>query len=488
MDRSTARVRRRVCQSLPSMLLIASFVAPLAARAQELTEDTTFKIRYKGVTITPVGFAAGEAVFRSRNETADMGSSFNSIPFTHSTNANLTEFRGSGRQSRFGTAVDGKIGDVKTGGYFETDFLSAGASSNSNESNSYTLRIRQFFGKVQAGGTEFDAGEMWSLLTTDKAGVSPRSEAVPLTIDAQYNVGFDWARQWGFRLSQRLAPGAYFAIAAEEPQMSFGGHGTPANVFIGNTGGSQLNATTNYSTDVAPDVIAKLAFEPGFGHWELKALGRVFRDRIVDTACTFSTRCSYNATRLAGGVGVGFWLPFMYEKRDVLDIGISGLWGNGIGRYGTSMLIDATARPDGTIVPVRAAHALLSIEAHPTRKLDIFAYGGTEYAYREQFTNAAGGLVGYGLPNAVNSGCDKEFPNTGNFAPGAPGALCVGDTRDLYEVSLGLWYSFFRGPMGRFAWGLEYHYVSKNTWSGANSIQPQAIENMAYTLFRYYLP
>ena len=31
-------------------------------------------------------------------------------------------------------------------GYFEADFLSAGVTSNNNESNSYTLRQRQVWG------------------------------------------------------------------------------------------------------------------------------------------------------------------------------------------------------------------------------------------------------------------------------------------------------------------------------------------------------
>ena len=43
--------------------------------------------------------------------------------------------------------TEGQLDDVqKLTGYLETDFLSAGSSSNSNQSNSYTLRLRQFWG------------------------------------------------------------------------------------------------------------------------------------------------------------------------------------------------------------------------------------------------------------------------------------------------------------------------------------------------------
>ena len=42
---------------------------------------------------------------------------------------------------------------VKIGGYYEMDFLSAGTTSNHNQSNSYTLRQRQFWAQA-----EFDSG------------------------------------------------------------------------------------------------------------------------------------------------------------------------------------------------------------------------------------------------------------------------------------------------------------------------------------------
>ena len=498
MHRSNARARtrRRVRPSSVAWLLAVTLVAaPISARGQDMT-DTTFKIHYKGLTLTPIGYFAAEAVWRERNETADIGSNFNAIPFTHSTNAQLSEFRGSARQSRIGLAASAKpSADVTLQGYWESDFLSAGVSSNSNESNSYTLRVRQFWGGATIDHSSFFAGQMWSLMTPMKNGAAPRSEAVPLTIDAQYNVGFNWARQWGVRFVQDFNHKASFAIGAEESQMTFGGHGIPANVFVGNLGGSLLNSTAAYSTDVAPDVVAKLAIDPGPLHFEIKAVGRLFRDRIVDTGATTATNpgssASQTVIRTAGGVGAGLWIPFNYEGRDVLDFGVSGLWGNGIGRYGTGQLLDATTRADGKIVPIRNAQGLVSIEAHPTKKLDIFLYGGSEYEYR-MLTYNGGKATGWGSPTANNSGCEKEFlptntPSAG-IGAGSPGAACTGDTRDLWEGTAGFWYSFVRGPYGRFAWGLEYHYVSKNTWSGANGIQPQAIDPMFYTSFRYYIP
>jgi len=36
-----------------------------------------------------------------------------------------------------------------------------------------------------------------------------------------------------------------------------------------------------YSTDIAPDTVAKIAVEPGWGHYELYGIGRLFRSRAA---------------------------------------------------------------------------------------------------------------------------------------------------------------------------------------------------------------
>ncbi len=451
------------------------------ASAQQASADT-FAIRYKGITIQPVGYFAAEAVWRERDESADIGSSFNAIPFDGTTQAKLTEFRASARQSRLGLFVNGKVPAATLSGYWESDFLTVGTNSNSNESNSYALRLRQFWAQAGfTGGFTLTAGQTWSLLTTNRAGIATRSEMSPAVIDAQYAAGFDWARQWALRLTQNIDNHVWLAIAAEAPQMTFSSRGTPDTpVLIGTVGGNQLNATSNYSVDPAPDLIGKIAIDPGFGHYEIKALGRVMRDRIFDSVDAFGgTR---NSTTEAGGVGAAA----VWSFPKVVDIGVSGLWGRGIGRYGTSQLADATLRADGTIVPIRAAHALLSIEAHPDRKLDIDAYGGLEYAYREASFNTTGGGVGYGSKLNNNSGCTTELYPSATYTPVS--GTCNADTRVIYQGNLQTWYRFYKGPAGIFQWGLQYSYTVRDAWSGANGIHPEAIDGMAFTSIRYIFP
>ena len=87
----------------------------------------------------------------------------------------------------------------------EADFLSAGVTSNNNESNSYTLRQRQAWGQAALdNGWTFTGGQQWSLVTETKKGMDNRTEALPMTIDPQYHVGFSWARQYGFRVVEEL--------------------------------------------------------------------------------------------------------------------------------------------------------------------------------------------------------------------------------------------------------------------------------------------
>jgi hypothetical protein len=427
-----------------------------------------------------------DALWRQRNETADIGSSFNAIPFDHTTNGQLSELRASARQSRLGLLAQGKLNSVTLSGYWESDFLSAGATSNSNESNSYTFRLRQMFGQaVFANGFGIDAGQMWSLVTPSKSGVLPRTEYVPATIDAQFGVGYNWARQAGVRISQKLNEVVSIAAAVEDPQMTYAARNTPTGVVIGNAGGSLLNATSNYSSDPAPDLIGKIAFDSkGIGHFEVKAIGRAFRDRIVDpNGAIGGTRTN---TVYGGGVGASAFLT----PTKLFDLGLNAMWGRGIGRYGTSQLPDVTVKADGTLASIQETQALVTLEVHASPKLDVYGYGGVEYANRTADIAADGRGVGYGSPLLSNVGCDAEYVPTGPYAPGAPGGAnpaCNADTRSVYQGNLGFWYRLYRGPSGTFQWGAQYSHTVRNTWVGAG-YEPRATENMGFTSVRYYLP
>jgi len=181
--------------------------------------ESPLAIHYKGITITPGGFLAAETVWRQRGTGSDINTPFNSIPFGGANASNLSEFYGSGRQSRVSMLAEGKLKSAKLSGYLEADFLSAGVTSNNNQSNSYTLRQRQVWGQAALNnGWSFTGGQMWSLITETKKGLDNRTEALPMTIDPQYTVGFSWARQFGFRAVKNFGNKFWFGFSVVTAQ------------------------------------------------------------------------------------------------------------------------------------------------------------------------------------------------------------------------------------------------------------------------------
>ena len=162
-------------------------------------------LHYKGVEITPGGFAAFEGVYRQHSVNSDINTPLNSIPFPEANEGHTSELNFSGRQSRLSVLVTGDAGSYKLTGYYEMDWLGTGTSSNNNQSNSYVLRQRQIWGKGEnSHGFAITGGQMWSLVTEDAKGTDARTEIQPLTIDPQYLVGYNWVRQPGIRVQQRF--------------------------------------------------------------------------------------------------------------------------------------------------------------------------------------------------------------------------------------------------------------------------------------------
>jgi hypothetical protein len=475
-------------------------------------------LHFKGITITPGGFLAAEFVRRSRALGADINTPFNSLTMPGASQSSISEFFGSGRQSRISMLAQGQLTNVKLSGYYEADFLSAGVTSNNNESNSYPLRQRQAW--VQAAfnnGLTVTGGQMWSLMTETKHGVDNRTEAVPMTIDPQYTVGFSWARQYGLRLAKNFDNKVWLAISIENAQATLSTHGNGDNFVVGSAGasgglynaGASASASgtaanlANYSFNPSPDIIAKLAFEPGFGHYEVFGIYSRFRDRVfpcgeLSPACAAVTAVgAYNASKNGGGIGANARWSFDHKQ---LDFGLHFLGGSGIGRYGTSTLPDASIHANGTFDLVKSFQGLGTLEWHG-RKLDVYLNAGAEYAGRawDYDPNLTKPYVGYGSPFFSNSGCLTETaPSVGSgFFPGSLSS-CTADTRVLGEATIGIWFKPYDGKVeedkkigkvnrGRIQFGPQFSYVDRYAWSGAGGA-PHGLDAMIFTSFRYYLP
>jgi len=474
-------------------------------------------LHYKGITLTPGGFVAAEFVRRSR-ALASEATPFNSVTMPGASQSTISEFFGSGRQSRLSLLATGQLKNVKIGGYYEADFLGVGTTSNPNQTNSYPLRQRQAWGQGAFGnGWTVTGGQMWTLLTETKHGLDNRTEATPMTIDPNYTVGFTFARQYGLRLTKNFDNKVWFGVSIENSQATLSTHNNGDNFLVGSAGaggglynaGASASASgtaanlANYAFNPSPDIVAKIALEPGFGHYEVFGIYSRFRDRIFPcgevpaaVSCgglavgVVSALGATNSSKNGGGVGANARWSFDNKH---LDFGLHFFGGSGEGRYAASGLPDASIHGDGTFNLIKTYQGLATLEWHGP-KLDIYLNAGADYAGRAwDYDPLSGKYVGYGSPNFSNSGCFTEIaPTVGSgFFPGSLGS-CTADTRVLIEGTFGIWFKPYDGSRekvnrGRIQWGPQFSYVERNTWSGAGG-QPHGLDAMLFTSFRYYLP
>jgi methyl-accepting chemotaxis protein len=301
-----------------SQASLATTVTVETSKISNSIENPTV-LRFRGVGITPGGYLTGDTVYRTKATGGDIPTAWSSLPFEGADAYSLSEFYGGGRASRLTMLVEGQTRWGTLRGYAEGDFLGVGAGSNNNQSNSYDFRQRVLYAQAQTNtGWTFAGGQMWSLATEGKKGISsaPVDNAGPLVIDPNNTPGFVWTRQYGFRVVKSFSKAA-FGVSAENPQVlytaSLAGN-TPYAVLgsDGNASGSYnstisscspstsiVNYTnqketvstggtidvavpvyktvnsctnvTNISFNEAPDVLAKAAFDPGprWGHYEV---------------------------------------------------------------------------------------------------------------------------------------------------------------------------------------------------------------------------
>jgi Skp family chaperone for outer membrane proteins len=467
--------------------VVASFSDDAAAIKKAIGSPEV--LHYKGITLSPSGsFLAAESVWRQGATGGDINTPFTGVPLNAADAHNISEFYGSGRQSRLALKAVGKLDNMTLTGYYEMDWLSAGVTSNNNQSNSYTMRQRQLWADAKlTNGWDFSSGRGWSLATETTQGLTRGTEILPATIDAQYEAGFVWARQYSFRVSKDFAKKFFAGISLENAEALFpSGSGLPTNLLIGSpgVGGGLYNLNANYSFNLTPDFIAKVAFEPGWGHWELFGIGRSFRDRIYPT-----TGSPYNDTKWGGGIGGGFRGPLAGKK---VSIGLKGLYGEGVGRYGSSGIADITLRPDATIAPLHGFSALSTLEFNPNPRLSVYLNYGGDYIGRDYAVTSTGSQVGYGTYTTDMSGCNVEVKAGGSTSPSNP-AKCGGNNKDVQEFTAGYWYNMYNGPKGRLRYGLQYSWFERDLWSGqGGATNPGGVgkgtDNMFWTSLRYYLP
>jgi hypothetical protein len=463
-------------------------------------------------------FIAMEGAFRLRNESSSGATDppFSQIPFANSPLYYQNELRFTAQQSRLALKASGDIDPAQhIKAYWENDWLGAGVTANSRESNSYNLRMRQAYLSYENDNwaSHFSAGQMWTLATQNRVGILNGTENTPLTIDAQYVAGFNWARQPAIRWVQDWNKVAWFAVSVESPQTNFVGNGagqiapatftaangllTPTTVnvnpFNNCNAAGLLNSTSQCSINVAPDIIEKVAIDPGFGHYEALALQRWFTDMTqpaVGGVAPAGTPWSQKTT-FGWGVGGSALVP-VWPK--FVDLQGSVLYGQGIGRYGTSQLADVVIGPNGQLNPITEVQFLVGGVAHPFTGNDIYVYYGQEQAQRNAWTvGAVNG--GYGNLLQPMSGCAggglpvANFDGTAGSANfnGATGT-CTGNVQRVQEITVGFWQDFYKGDLGRMRYGLQYEHVWLDLFNGIGSIAGglHPTNDIVFFSIRYY--
>jgi hypothetical protein len=477
-DAAAAQAASAKAQAAAANAQVAAIPAQVQT-AVDAAKPKTDKIYYKGVTVTLGGFAAFESVYRSHNETADIASSFSAIPYSNGSVGQTSELRFTARQSRFSVLAQGDV-DPQThlGFWGEFDFLGAAQTANSNESNSYTPRVRNMYGTIDwdNSGLHLLAGQNWSLVTMNTQGITPRNEAPPPVIDAQYIPGFSWTRQPQIRLTKDFDKQLWLAVSLENPQTTFytGANAFPKDVILtyNSAAGSGFNSANTLSLNRIPDVVAKIAYEPTIAdrtiHLEALGLYRSFYERLDYS----------NQNSSGGGFGAGLNVPLVPT---FLEFRVSALAGKGIGRYGSAQLTDVTFDAAGNIRPISEIQALAGLTLHATPQLDVYLFAGEEKESAQPYDLTSAGVItpyGYGNSLYSNAGCVSET---------AKGA-CVGNTRLVEQGTLGFWYKPYIGNYGRIQYGLQYSHTERKAFagSGALDLAPVGDDNMVFASFRYY--
>jgi hypothetical protein len=312
-------------------------------------------------------------------------------------------------------------------------------------------------------------------------GIVPRKELIPLTINANYLVGYQFTDNWQIRLVKDFDQKVWLGLSLENPATNLAPgipdtvNGLAVNVTNTGTGGF-LNGVP-VTPNQAPDIIEKVAWDPGWGHLEGLAMQRFFTDNTLcvtamPTGCALGT--ASQKTSFGASAGGNFLLRVVPNYLELMG-GV--MYGTGLGRYGAGALPDVTIGPDGSLVPLTALHAWSGIQFYPWEGLVLYGYAGIEQNQASYF-----GTFGYGNPAYDNSGC--MIPTADSFATGTS-AICVADNKRIVDAKVGFWQDLYKGRYGRFAVGAELEYLKRTSFPGIGGVV--STDNMiAFTSLRYF--
>ena len=413
---------------------------------------------------TPFGFMDFTSVYRSVSTGSAIGTGFNGIPYSNSSNGQLSETKFSAQNSRVGLRIDSVINDTKVLGYLETDFLGQGPTNLYVTSNSDTLRMRNYFVDVKNGAWELLAGQDWSLMTPNRRGISPLPADVFFTndMDTNYQVGLTWARQPQIRLVYHATDELTLALGLENPDQYVGGMTTlPATFTATEVDTGAATTQPNYF----PDVIAKAAFDTKAINglpWHFELTGLVSSYKINTYTAAINTDAKAEGEGVSGSMNL--------EVVKGLNFIATGFYSYGGGRYIFGSGPDFVVTPQDAsgafgIGLVKASSAILGLEWTWT-PVDTTSFYWSTAQYGQRYDKLGAGYVGYGYPGSPNS-----------------------QNKSLDEVSVSNTYTFWKNPSyGALQLIGQVSLLDRKPWFVAAGAPNQAKATMVFLDLRYVLP
>jgi hypothetical protein len=449
----------------------AATANPPQAQAAAPAESSPLQLKLGNVTIMPVGFMDFTTFWRDKDAASSMGSNFGSVPYNNAVQGNLSEFHFSNQNSRIGFRVDGNWQGAHFIGYNEFDFNGTSGSTSLAVSNGAIVpRLRLYWLDVRKGSIEFLAGQSWSMLTPNRKGLSalPSDLFYSQVVDINYIAGLTWTRQPGLRvLFHGPQDKVNFGLSLEQADQYIGGSGgggaiTLPSALAGlvptqvDSAGNISGASYLQSPTLAPDIIAKAAFDPSSRlHFEVGGILSSFK------TSSLAAPWSHHTTT---GEGMTFGLNAGITKN--VRFVASGLLSNGEGRYLFGAAPDIIVRADGSLSALHADGWVSGLEG-TCKNTQLYAYYSGDYIGRNVAIDANGtSLIGYGYRGAANS-----------------------QNRSIQEITFGfnqtIWKDAKYGAINLMG---QYEYLMRLPWYIAVNAPKATHDNTIYFNVRYTLP
>ncbi len=438
---------------------------PRSMQKDESNIASPLGIKIGNTTFTPFGFIDFIGYGRSTNPGSGVGSSFSSIPYNNAITDHISEFNETMQNTRLGLRIDSNYKGIDVLGYMEMDFLGNQPTNIYQTTNSDVFRMRNIFADLKKDKFEILVGQDWSLFTPNRTGLSPIPSDIFFSqaVDTNYQAGLTWARQSQVRLTYHPSDKVAAAISFENPQQFIGGFiaSTALPAAYSSQLAAQLNngATTYTAPNVAPDILAKIAYQGKVLHVELGGMAREFK--IATSAGNPVLYTTHSAAGYGGELNAN--LNFNNKFRLIANTFFS----DGGGRYIGGQAPDLIVRSNGSISPVHSYSTTDGFEFLPNKKNLIYSYYSGVAIERDTALDANGKtLIGYGFQGS---------PLTNN--------------KTIQEFTFGYSPTFYKNNnYGAFGMNFQYSYLLRDPWYVPAAGPKDAHLNLFYIDIRYTLP